>query len=87
MTNSTSPLFIVSRHFSNPSHYDVGDEVHSVTEWTEETDGNTLNWKFIFPNVSIINNPDKALVIILSDGVTMNSDAAFSGIFLLAQVK
>jgi len=76
MTDSPSPFVIVSQNLSNSSHYDIGDEVNSITTWTEETLGNTLNWKFVFPNVSINNNPGKALVIILSDGLTISWNGA-----------
>ena len=75
MTNSPTPFMVINRNLANSSHYDKGDNCHTITTWSEETVGNTMNWKFIFPNVTV-GYERKATAICLSDGVTISWDAA-----------
>jgi hypothetical protein len=75
MSKSPTLFMVVNMNLANLSHYDIGDGCHTISTWTEETIGNTLNWKFVLPNVDI-GDSNKGTVISLHDGVTISWDAA-----------
>ena len=60
---------IVSVNLANAQHYDVGDTAESFAIWVEEKPGQSENWYFILPNVSVLGS--KGVVVKLVHGVVI----------------
>jgi hypothetical protein len=71
MPKLPTPFMVVSMNLANSFHYDISDGCHTIYTWTEETVENTLNWKFVLPNVDI-GDSNKGTIISLHDGVTIS---------------
>lgn len=64
---------MISVNLANSPHYDVGDSSKSVAVWFEEKPGQSRNWYFVLPNVSI--NGSKGAIVKLGHGVVIAWDA------------
>jgi hypothetical protein len=73
MPSGPSSRMVVSVNLGNSPHYDCGDTSTSVGIWVEEKPGQSTNWYFVLPNISI--QGSKGVLIKLVHGVAISWDA------------